>query len=66
MLAKALLPQVEVFEPGVATTRDILSYLNVTPRGRKRAEAVAVLANMSYSPGRVSPEEYAQHLKMAR
>ena len=64
-----LLPKVEIFRPGINTTRTIISYLNMTPRKgvKEREEAIKVLNKMTYySPARVGTEEYTEHLKMSR
>ena len=64
-----LLPKVEIFRPGINTTRTIISYLNMTPRKgvKEREEAINVLSKMSYySPTRVGMDQYTEHLKMSR
>ena len=64
-----LLPKVEIFRPGMNTTRTIISYLNLTPRKgvKEREEAIRVLSKMSYySSARVGTDQYTEHLKMSR
>ena len=69
-MAKVLLPQVDIYQPGVHTTRLIMSYINVKPREGiiERQRAVDLLSHMSYNPGnhKLGVDEYVLDLKNSR
>ena len=62
------LSQVDIYQPGQNTTRNILSYINFTPRQRtiESQKAIRLLSGISFTPGRVGITEYIKHLKMSR
>ena len=68
VMSNVFIPQVVIYQPGQNTTRNILSYLNYTPRDRtiERQKAIRLLSGISYRPGRVGIAEYIKQIKMSR